>query len=61
MIVYSFVLTLISLSSLTMTSKFQMNIFFQMRAVGLININYTQKKVKEVTINYESGLHSHSS
>ena len=38
---------LISLTSLTMTSKFQKNICFKTRAVGLINI-----KTKE----YESGL-----
>ena len=34
---YSFVLMLISLSSLATTSKFQKNICFKMRAVGLIN------------------------
>ena len=36
---YSLVLMLISLSSLATTSKFQKNICFKMRAVGLININ----------------------
>ena len=35
---YSFVLMLISLTSLAMTSKFQKNICFKTRAVGLINI-----------------------
>ena len=36
---YSFVLMLISLSSLATTSKFQKNICFRMRVEGLININ----------------------
>ena len=35
---YSFVLMLISLSSLATTSKFQKNFCFKMRAAGLINI-----------------------
>ena len=37
-ITYSFVLMLISLTSLATTSKFQKNICFKTRAVGLINI-----------------------
>ena len=45
---YSFVLMLISLTSLATTSKFQKNICFKTRAVGLINI-----KAKEC----ESGRH----
>lgn len=36
---YSFVLMLISLSSLTTTIKFQKNICLRMREVGVININ----------------------
>ena len=36
---YSFILMLITLSSLATTSKFQENICFKMRAVGLTNIN----------------------
>ena len=36
---YSFVLMLISLSSLATASKFQTNICFKMRAVGQIYIN----------------------
>ena len=43
-IIYSFVLMLISLSSLAWTSKFQKNICFEMRAVGLININKKECK-----------------
>ena len=39
-----FVLMLISLSSLATTSKFQRNICFKMRAVGLININTKECK-----------------
>ena len=45
---YSFVLMLISLTSLATTSKFQTNICFKMRAVGLINM-----KTKE----WKSGRH----
>ena len=41
---YSSVLILISLSILATTSKFQKNICFKMRAVGLININATECK-----------------
>ena len=41
---YSFVLMLISLSSLAMMSKFENNICFKMRAVGLININAKECK-----------------
>ena len=36
---YYFVLMLMTRFSLAMTSKFQKNICFKMRAVGLININ----------------------
>ena len=38
-----------------MTSKFQKNICFKVRAVGLINIKYKNSNVKVVAI-YESGL-----
>ena len=41
---YSFVLMLISLSSLTATSKFLKNICFKMRPVALININTKECK-----------------
>ena len=41
---YSFVLMLISLTSLVMTSKFQKNICFKTRAVGLINIKTKECK-----------------
>ena len=41
---FCFVLKLISLSSLATTSKFQRNICFKMRAVGLININTKECK-----------------
>ena len=37
---------LISLSILPITSKFQKNICFKMRTVGLININTKKKKYK---------------
>ena len=40
----SFVSVLISLSGLTMMSKFQKNICFKMRAIGLININIKEFK-----------------
>ena len=40
----SFVLMLISLSSLVTTSKFQKNIYFKLRAIGLININTKECK-----------------
>ena len=53
-ILYSFALMLISLTSLPTTSKFQKNICFKTRAVGLINIK-TRKNVKVVAI-CESGL-----
>ena len=42
---YSFVLMLISPTKLATTSKFQKNICFQTRAVGLININTKECKV----------------
>ena len=42
---YSFVLMLISPTNLATTSKFQKNICFQTRAVGLININTKECKV----------------
>ena len=42
---YSFVLMLISPTNLATTSKFQKNIFFKTRAVGLININTKECKV----------------
>ena len=42
---YSFVLMLISPTNLAMTSKFQKNICFKTRAVGLININTKECKV----------------
>ena len=42
---YSFVLMLISFSSLATTSKFQKNISFKTRLVGLININTKECKV----------------
>ena len=51
---YSSVLILISLSILATTSKFQKNICFKMRAVGLININATECKGKVAIC--ESGL-----
>ena len=41
---HSFVLMLISLSSLATTSKFQKNVCFKMRAVGLINIKTRECK-----------------
>ena len=41
---YSFVLMLISLTSLAMTSKFQKNICFKTRAVGVINIKTKECK-----------------
>ena len=41
---YSFVLMLISLTSLVTTSKFQKNICFKTRAVGLINIKTKECK-----------------
>ena len=41
---YSSVLILISLSIVATTSKFQKNICFKMRAIGLININATECK-----------------
>ena len=41
---HSFVLMLISLTSLAMTSKFQKNICFKMRAEGLINIKTKECK-----------------
>ena len=41
---YSFVLMLIHLSSLATTSKFQKNICFKMRVVGLISINTKECK-----------------
>ena len=41
---YSFVLMLISLSSLATTSKFQKNICVKMRAVGLISIKTKECK-----------------
>ena len=42
---YSFVLMLISPTNLATTSKFQKNICFKTRAVGLININTKECKV----------------
>ena len=42
---YSFVLMLISLTSLSTTSKFQKNICFKTRAVGLINIKTKECKI----------------
>ena len=42
---YSFVLMLISPTNLTITSKFQKNICFKTRVVGLININTKECKV----------------
>ena len=51
---YSFVLMLISPTSLATKSKFQKKICFKTRAVGLINIK--TKNVKVVAI-YESGLY----
>ena len=41
---YSFVLMLISLTGLATTSKFQKNICFKTRAVGLINIKTKEYK-----------------
>ena len=42
---YSFVLMLISPTNLATTSKFQKNVCFKTRAVGLININTKECKV----------------
>ena len=42
---YSFVLMLISPTNLATTSKFQKNICFKTRAIGLININTKECKV----------------
>ena len=50
---YSFVLMLISPTSLVTTSKFQNNICFKTRAEGLINIKTNEFKSGFI---YESGL-----